>query len=102
MEKEGEAIITEIVPGKPAYLTAIEEIEVNPTFGGIYIHTTNGGRNYLIFDVSTKDSKGNWNVEHTEYTSVKTSALHSEGSLPNHMILKSVSAIYMITSQRNT
>lgn len=48
MEKEGEAIITEIVPGKPAYLTAIEEIEVNPTFGGIYIHTTNGGRNYLI------------------------------------------------------
>ena len=68
MEKEGEAIITEIVPGKPAYLTAIEEIEVNPTFGGIYIHTTNGGRNYLIFDVSTKDSKGNWNVEHTEYT----------------------------------
>ena len=71
MEKEGEAIITEIVPGKPAYLTAIEEIEVNPTFGGIYIHTTNGGRNYLIFDVSTKDSKGNWNIEHTEYTSVK-------------------------------
>lgn len=71
MEKEGEAIIAEIVPGKPAYLTAIEEIEVNPTFGGIYIHTTNGGRNYLIFDVSTKDSKGNWNIEHTEYTSVK-------------------------------
>lgn len=71
MEEEGEAITQEIVPGKPAYLTAIEEIQVNPTFGGIYVHTTNSSRNYLIFDVSIKDENGNWNVEHTEYTSLK-------------------------------
>ena len=57
--------------GKEMEARASLYTEVNPTFGGIYIHTTNGGRNYLIFDVSTKDSKGNWNVEHTEYTSVK-------------------------------
>ena len=71
MDREGDAITTEVVPGKPAYLTAIEEIQVSPTFGGIYIHTTNGGKNYLIFDVSTKDEDGNWKVEHTEYTSLK-------------------------------
>lgn len=71
MEQEGEAITTEVVPGKPAYITAIEEMQVDPTFGGIYVHTTNGGKNYLIFDISTKDENGKWNIEHTEYTSVK-------------------------------
>lgn len=71
MEQEGEAITTEVVPGKPAYITAIEEIQVDPTFGGIYIRTTNAGKNFLIFDISTKDETGKWNIEHTEYTSVK-------------------------------
>lgn len=71
MDKEGEAITTEVIPGKPAYLTAIEEIQVAPTFSGIFVHTKNDGRNYLIFDISTKDEDGQWSVKHTEYTSLK-------------------------------
>lgn len=71
MDKEGESITTEVIPGKPAYLAALDEMHVDPTFGGIYVQTTNNGRNYLIFDVSTQDTDGKWVVAHTEYTSQK-------------------------------
>lgn len=71
MEKEGESTTTEVVPGKPACVTAIENIETEATFGGIYIRTNNDNNNYLFFDVSTTNDDGSWYVAHTEYTSVK-------------------------------
>lgn len=71
MNKEGEVVTTEITPGKPAFITALEDIKVSPTFGGIYVATNNDSRNYLIFDVSTKDGNGQWVVNHTEYTTLK-------------------------------
>jgi len=70
-EKEGKTISYEVVPGTPACVTAIEQLETNATFGGIYAATKNEKGNYLFFDISTQNEKGEWYVAQTEYTSRK-------------------------------
>jgi len=71
MENEGEVIKTKVTPGTPACVTAIETMETEATFGGLYVHTTNKNNNYLFIDISTTDEDGDWYIAHTEYTSVK-------------------------------
>lgn len=71
MENEGEVTTAEVIPGTPACVTAIETIETEATFGGLYVHTTNKNNNYLFIDISTTNEEGEWYVAHTEYTSVK-------------------------------
>ncbi|NDV65281.1 DUF5000 domain-containing lipoprotein [Bacteroides sp. 224] len=70
-ENEGESTSFDVIPGTPACITAYEELKTGPTFGGIFINTTNDHTNYLMLDISTKDEDDKWYTVHTEYTSMK-------------------------------
>ncbi|MDR1090138.1 MAG: DUF4959 domain-containing protein [Prevotella sp.] len=69
-ENEGEPTIVNVVPGTPACVVALDNLDTEATFGGLYIRTVNEKKNFLFLDISTLDSEGLWYTVHTEYTSV--------------------------------
>lgn len=67
-ENEGEAIKTEVIPGKPSYLKAYETLTTSDAFGGVSVFFENPDFKPLIVDILTQDEEDRWYVAHTEYT----------------------------------
>lgn len=79
MEKEGEPAIAVVTPLKPAVLSTYESLNVNPTFGGIYVDFANLERASLSIHVITTDSLNQPYEAYVQYTQAKTGPFYVHG-----------------------
>ncbi|MDR2562613.1 MAG: DUF4959 domain-containing protein [Prevotellaceae bacterium] len=69
MNNEGLPEKYTIIPGKPSYIKAFASVNMNTTFGGVFVTMDNPDKGNIIAELTTIDSLGNLYVAHTEYTS---------------------------------
>lgn len=59
-EQRSEPVVVTVNPSRPAYLLALETVQVSPDYGGCRVDITNVGGQTLMVGVITTDSLGRW------------------------------------------
>ena len=79
MENEGASTIAIVTPLKPSVLSTFESLEVNATFGGIYVNFKNSEKASLSIHVVTTDSLNQPYEAHVQYTQAEKGPFYVRG-----------------------
>lgn len=79
MENEGSPTKTIVNPLKPAVISTYESLDVQPTFGGIYVNFKNLERASLSIHVITTDSLNQSYEAYVQYTQAKEGPFYVHG-----------------------
>ena len=79
MENEGATTVAVVTPLKPSVLTTFECLEVNATFGGVYVNFKNPEKASLSIHVVTTDSLNQPYEAHVQYTQAEKGPFYVRG-----------------------
>ena len=79
MENEGATTVAVVTPLKPSVLTTFESLEVNATFGGVYVNFKNPEKASLSIHVVTTDSLNQPYEAHVQYTQAEKGPFYVRG-----------------------